>query len=375
LELLNNFLENFLEISLEASPWLLFGLLAAGLIKVWVPESFMKRVLGGRGGWPVVKAALIGAPLPLCSCGVLPAAIGLRRAGASRAATLSFLIATPETGVDSIGISYVLLGPFMTVVRVLAAIFSAILTGLFAALVLSRKGAEKVASVMSANDQQSKVSCCSASCSSEPEPATDESSCCSSDSCSSDGDNIISQSFWSRNIAGLKYAISDIWDDIVLWLLFGLVLASLIATFIPEQALLDWGSGLPAMLVMLFVGIPMYICATASTPLAAGLLLAGISPGTVLVLLLAGPATNMATIAIINKEMGKVVMLVYLLGISISSVAFGLLTDFVVGSYQIDINAQIQGAAEIVPQWIAVFSVLLLFVSAIKPLRKRLLAC
>jgi len=388
LEILNSFLENFLEISLEASPWLLFGLLAAGLIKVWVPESFMKRVLGGRGGWPVVKAALIGAPLPLCSCGVLPAAIGLKRAGASRGATLSFLIATPETGVDSIGISYVLLGPFMTVVRVLAAIFSAILTGLFAALVLSRKGVEKVTSAVAVNDQQSEISCSGGSCasesevketrccaSSEPEQKTEDSSCCSSSSCSTDDANVVSQSFWSRNITGLKYAISDIWDDIVLWLLFGLVLASLISTFVPEQALLDWGSGLPAMLVMLFVGIPMYICATASTPLAAGLLLAGISPGTVLVLLLAGPATNMATIAIINKEMGRAVMWVYLLGISISSVAFGLLTDFIVSSYQIDINAQIEGVTEIVPQWIAVFSVVVLFVSAIKPVRKRLFAC
>jgi len=373
LDLLNNFLENFLEISLEASPWLLFGLLAAGLIKVWIPESFMKRVLGGRGGWPVVKAALIGAPLPLCSCGVLPAAIGLRRSGASRAATLSFLIATPETGVDSIGISYVLLGPFMTVVRVLAAIFSAVLTGLFAALVLSRKGAEKVATVIGVNDLQSEAGCCGSSCSSEPE--VQESSCCSSSGCSAEDTDDISQSFWLRNITGLKYAISDIWDDIVLWLLFGLILASLISTFVPEQALLDWGSGLPAMLVMLFVGTPMYICATASTPLAAGLLLAGISPGTVLVLLLAGPATNMATIAIINKEMGRVVMMVYLLGISISSVAFGVLTDLVVSAYQIDINAQIQGATEIVPQWIAVFSVVVLSVSAIKPLRKRLFAC
>ena len=104
MELLNNFLANFVEVSLEAAPWLLFGLLAAGLIKVWIPESFMKRVLGGKGAWPVIKGAFIGAPLPLCSCGVLPAAIGLRRSGASNGATLSFLVATPETGVDSIGV-------------------------------------------------------------------------------------------------------------------------------------------------------------------------------------------------------------------------------------------------------------------------------
>lgn len=162
MELLNAFLENFIEVSLEAAPWLLFGLLAAGLIKVWIPESFMKRVLGGKGSWPVIKGAFIGAPLPLCSCGVLPAAIGLRRSGASNGATLSFLVATPETGVDSIGVSYVLLGPFMTVVRVIAAVMSAIITGMLAVIFLGRKKQVISEEVM--------VSCCSSSeCSGESE--------------------------------------------------------------------------------------------------------------------------------------------------------------------------------------------------------------
>jgi len=372
LEIWHDFLGNFVEVSLEAAPWLLFGLLAAGLIKVWIPESFMKRVLGGEGAWPVVKGALIGAPLPLCSCGVLPAAIGLRRSGASDGATLSFLVATPETGVDSIGVSYVLLGPFMTVVRVLAAIASAIITGMLAVLVLSR---QRVAATVASDVLV--TSCCSGGCSSEaePEPVIEvETSCCSSGGCSSS----VSKSgtdFWSRNLTGLKYALSDIWDDITYWLLFGIAMAAVLATFFPGQALAEWGSGLPAMILMLLVGIPMYICATASTPLAAGLLIAGISPGTVLVLLLAGPATNMATIAILFKEMGRLVVIVYLIGISLSSIGFGLLTDYVVAENGIDISAQIEGATEVVPEWIAIVSIVVLIAAAIKPLRRRVLGC
>ena len=369
MELLNKFLANFIEVSLEAAPWLLFGLLAAGLIKVWIPESFMKRVLGGKGIWPVVKGAIIGAPLPLCSCGVLPAAIGLRRSGASNGATLSFLVATPETGVDSVGVSYVLLGPFMTGVRVIAAVMSAILTGLLAVIFLAKQK-----NII--NEETVVGSCCSdAGCANETEskPEPVETSCCSSESCSS-GESADTSKFWSRNLSGIKYALSDIWDDIAYWLIFGIAMAAALATFFPGQALAEWGSGLPAMILMLLVGIPMYICATASTPLAAGLLIAGISPGTVLVLLLAGPATNMATIAILFKEMGRSTVIIYLVGISLSSIGFGLLTDYVVTANGIDINAQIEGAAEVVPEWIAAASAIVLIVAAIKPLRNRLLA-
>lgn len=369
MELLTEFLQNFIDVSLEAAPWLLFGLLAAGLIKIWIPESFMKRVLGGKGAWPVIKGAFIGAPLPLCSCGVLPAAVGLRRSGASNGATLSFLVATPETGVDSIGVSYVLLGPFMTVVRVIAAIASAIITGMLAVIFLAKKK-----DIIS---EEPVVSCCSSGgCSSEVEskPESIESSCSSSECCSSGKSDNVSK-FWSRNLSGVKYALSDIWDDIAYWLIFGITMAAVLATFFPGQALAEWGSGLPAMILMLLVGIPMYICATASTPLAAGLLIAGISPGTVLVLLLAGPATNMATIAILFKEMGRSTVIVYLIGISLSSIGFGLLTDYVVAANGIDISAQIEGATEVIPEWIAITSIAILILAAIKPLRRRFIGC
>ena len=236
-------IKNIWLVYLDTAFWMLIGLLAAGFIKSYISEGTMKRWVGGRGIAAIFRAALFRAPLPLCSCGVLPAAIGLRRAGASEGATLSFLVATPETGVDSIGVSYVLLGPFMTVVRVFAAVASAIITGMLAVLVLGRHKQVLL-------EDEAINSCCSSGrCSSEPEQVEVASSCCSSDSCS--GESKAGSEFWSRNLSGLKYALSDIWDDITYWLLFGIAMAAVLTTFFPEQALADWGSGLPAMILML----------------------------------------------------------------------------------------------------------------------------
>lgn len=333
--------ENVLAIYLDAAPWLLLGLLAAGLIKVWLPEELLSHWLGGRGIWPVTKAALIGAPLPLCSCGVLPAALGLHRAGASRSATVSFLIATPETGADSIAVSYALLGPFMTVVRPLAAIFSAIVTGLLTALVPeSRSVAQQVAS--------SCGGCCSGSC------ATDTAL----------------QQVAPTRLQMVRDAVFDILNDIVLWLAIGIVLAAIVATLIPPQALATWGSGLPAMVLMLLIGVPMYICATASTPVAAAMLMAGISPGTVLVFLLAGPATNIATLAVVKKELGAGVLVSYLLGVSFASIGLGLLTDLIAGGMAIDISAELGQGAELMPPWLSWGSGVVLLLLALKPVQR-----
>ncbi len=335
---------NILAVYLDAAPWLLLGLIAAGLIKAWVPDALLSRWLGGRGLWPVTKAAFIGAPLPLCSCGVLPAALGLHRGGASRSATVSFLIATPETGADSLAVSYALLGPFMTIVRPIAAILSAIFTGLLSS-VLPEPKSEPVTATSCCS------SCCSGACSSEPAPTSP----------------------MQKTRQGLRYAATEILDDIAPWLAIGIVLAGLVATFIPAQALAEWGSGLPAMLIMLLVGIPMYICATASTPVAAALLLAGISPGTVLVFLLAGPATNIATLAVVKKELGNSVLATYLLGIVIASISLGLLTDLIASNMAIDISVQLGKGSELVPFSLAWGSAGLLAVLSLKPLRKQLI--
>jgi uncharacterized membrane protein YraQ (UPF0718 family) len=290
----------------------------------------------------VIKAALIGAPLPLCSCGVLPAAIGLHRGGASRSATVSFLIATPETGVDSIAVSYALLGPFMTVVRPVAAILSAIFTGLLSTLVPEEKGEAVTVSEHCGSG-------CSGSCSAPVVSAV---------------------STMQKTRLGLRYAATDILDDIALWLAIGIVLAGIVTTLVPPQALAEWGSGITAMMLMLLVGIPMYICATASTPVAAALLLAGISPGTVLVFLLAGPATNIATLAVIKTELGMGVLTAYLVGIAVASLSLGLVTDVIANNLAIDLAVQLGNGAELVPPWLAWGSAVILLVLAVKPIRR-----
>lgn len=344
-------LENLADIFLEAAPWLLLGFIFAGLIKVWLPEGLINRWLGGEGIWPISKAALIGAPLPLCSCGVLPAAMSLRRSGASRSSTVSFLIATPETGVDSIALSYALLGPVMAIIRPIAAVISAIFTGFLTLFASQQNGGKTLSSSDSAYEQNLKNA-------SKPE-------CCANEAQQTNG-------FVSRTLSGLRYGLVDMVDDLVLWLAFGLLLAAAMKTFVPAMILAEWGSGLAAMLLMLLVGIPTYICATASTPIAAALLLAGISPGTVLVFLLAGPATNIATMGVVNKEMGRSVLISYLIGICVSSIAIGLLTDALLQSYDIDIYGQVSDGAEWLPEWLVYLSAIILLVAAAVSLIKML---
>ena len=323
------FLDHLLSLYLDAAPWLVFGLAAAGLLQAWVPEAALQRWIGGSGSGAITRAALIGAPLPLCSCGVLPAALGLRRAGASRGATVSFLIATPETGPDSVAISYALLGPFMAVLRPIAAVLSAISAGLLTAWLAPERPGQTAESLAA---EATGGSCCSShSCCADDQPAPGE------------------PGTIARSIAGLRYAFTTMLDDLALWLAIGLVLAAAVATWVPPLVMAQWGSGLLPMLGMLAVGIPMYICATASTPVAAALLLAGLSPGTVLVFLLAGPATNIATMGIVRREMGGRTLAAYLLGISLASLGLGLLTDALVAHYGIDIAAQLVEGTDLVP--------------------------
>lgn len=342
-------------LALDAAPWLLLGLIAAGLIHAFVPTARLSRWLGGGGVGPVVKAALIGAPLPLCSCGVIPAAVALRRRGASPGATVSFLVATPETGVDSVAISYALLGPFMMVVRPVAAVLSAVLAGFTAQFVPVREA-------QSLPIASSGSGCCG-----------DASGCCDGAAAEAQDADDPPPGPLARLGGALRYAASDLLDDLSLWLLVGLALAGAAATFLTPEVMQAWGSGLPTMLLMLVVGVPMYICATASTPLAAALLLAGLSPGTVLVFLLAGPATNLATLGILRKEMGTAMMAGYLAAISVSAVGLGLLTDVLAGAWGINVPAQIGEAGEVVPGWLALACLAVLVVLGLRPLRRRLI--
>jgi uncharacterized membrane protein YraQ (UPF0718 family) len=357
LEMLNN----IWSVYLDTAFWLLIGLLAAGLVKAYIPADAMQRWLGGRGLPAIGRAALFGAPLPLCSCGVLPAALGIRRSGASKEATVSFLISTPETSIDSVAVTYALMGPVMAIYRPLAALVSAVVTGLMTALVNDDR--PPVSSELPVVETKS-GGCCSSqasvgSCSGGNEGA----SCCAAEAPAMGN----TKPYWRA----LRFAGAELLDDIARWMLVGIVAAGIMITLLPPGWLAQWGQGLPAMLVMLVVGVPLYICATASTPIAAGLILAGVSPGTVLVFLLVGPATNIAGLILVKRELGLKVTVVYLTGIALVSVFMGLLLDAAIAYLSLDVQVSLGHAHATLPALLSWGSALLLLVLAVPPVRRR----
>ncbi len=277
----------------EMSPYILLGFLIAGLLHAFVSQPTMARHLSGTGFRSVTKAALFGIPLPLCSCGVLPTAIALRRGGASRAASASFLVATPQTGVDSIAATWSLLGPAFAVVRPVAAL----VTAMFAGVAVGRS--ESV-------DEPS-------SCTVSPDAESQEPG----------------KSFMAKCLSALRYGFVDLVASIGGWLVAGLVIAALITIYVPDDFFASLGSNpLIAMIAVVIVAVPMYVCATGSIPIALSLMLKGLSPGTALVLLMAGPAANFASFTLISREMGRKATSIYLGAIIIGAIAFGLTVDY-----------------------------------------------
>ena len=348
------FIEHFYDLFLDAAPWLTGGLVIAGLIHSFVRTETLARHLGQERVSATVKAALFGAPLPLCSCSVIPAAISLRRNGASRSATVSFLVSTPETGADSIAVSYALLGPFMAVIRPVAAVLSAIGAGVLT-LIFARTDNTTSAVNSKAGPQPEKPqSCCSKkSCSGDTAPETETKT-------EKETNHRSTKDLLSRFLSGQRYAFIDIFNDMAGWLVVGLLLAAATLTWIPEQFLTQWGGGFTAMLVMALVGIPMYICATASTPIAAGLLIAGVSPGAVLVFMLAGPATNMATLGIVRRELGGRAVISYLSGVLSVAFAAGFATNALAASFGISVQAELAASESLLPSWLTLTSGVLL---------------
>lgn len=343
------FINETLAIALTAAPWLLIGLFAAGLLKALLPDRLLQHWLGGRGVAAISRAAVIGAPLPLCSCGAIPTAIALHRGGAGRGPTTAFLIGTPGIGVDSMAITYALLGPFMMLARALGAVVTAISTGL---LVATTRAPLNTISSEQAPDTDA---CCDNACTDSSNPAPDH-----------------AESLSSRLRNGMRYAFNDILDEISTWLLIGLLVAGVLIALVPPQMLASWGSGLPAMLLMALIGIPMYICATAATPIAAGLLIAGMSPGTALVFLLAGPVTSLATLGILRREMGNTALFAYVTGILVTTVLLGLMIDQLLPWMNININDQISTAGELLPYWLKWAALVILLVLCVPSLRYRL---
>ncbi len=289
----------FWNLVLESAPWLLFGYLLAGIIKQVIPSSWVEKQLSGKGFAPILKGAFIGAPLPLCSCGVIPTALAIRKAGASKGATSSFLVATPETGVDSISFSYAMLGPIFAIARPIGALTSAIIAGsLVGALEKEDEPVEKASSS------------CGKCCASQKKQET-----------------TTVPPLGQRFIDAVKYGYGRMISDTAKWLTIGLVAAAIITAVVPQSFFLQWGDGLMAMLVMVVVGLPMYICATASTPVAASLLFAGVSPGAALVFMLTGPATNIATMGVIKEQLGTRSLVAYLIGVIGTAIACGLVLN------------------------------------------------
>ncbi|MDD4609478.1 MAG: permease [Bacteroidaceae bacterium] len=273
----------------EMAPYLLLGFLIAGLMHVYVPKKIYSQHLSKPSFKSVFLSALFGVPLPLCSCGVIPTAMSLHKEGASKGATISFLTATPQTGVDSIMATYSLLGLPFAIIRPVIAFVTGLLGG---TLVNRLEKSEPIAS--------------------HPE-----------DSCST-----TSLSSVQRLSIAFKYGFGELVEDIAKWLILGLVVAGCITVFVPDGFFAQFSS-IPMlnMLLILCLSIPMYICATGSIPIAASLMLKGISPGSALVLLMAGPATNIASILVIGKVLGKKTLAIYLATIVISAIGWGLFID------------------------------------------------
>lgn len=329
------------EMLLDVAPFLLLGFLIAGALRVLLPEDWISRRLGGRGPGPVVKSALLGIPLPLCSCGVIPAALGLRKQGASRGATLSFLVSTPETGVDSIAVTYAILGPVMAVIRPIAAFVNAVTCGLLADLIGPREDAAPPA---------------------EPEACA----CCGEDGNGEDHRH----SFGEKIRGSFRFAFVDLLADVAGWLLLGLLLAGVITAFVsPEVVRGHIGSEALELGLMLLVSVPLYVCATASTPIAAALVISGFSPGAAVVLLLAGPATNIATLLMVGRFLGRSAAVIYVSSIAVTS----LLTGWIVNRIASVLPSPIAHDApvEALPRWLLLGSTILLLGLMANLLRRR----
>jgi len=288
----------------EMSPYLLLGFLLAGIMHAFIPDGLYTKYLSGNTFRSVLNAAIFGVPLPLCSCGVIPTAMSLRREGASKGAVVSFLIATPQTGVDSIFATYSLMGLPFAVVRPIAALFTAMIGGTF----VNWKA---------------------------PQPPKGEGSrCVSQEKNDTHTDDLHRVSppplgVGGRFLEALKFGFVEMMEDIGKWLVVGLIVAGLITVLVPDSFFAIFKDNtLLSMLLVLCVSVPMYICATGSIPIAVALMMKGLTPGAALVMLMAGPACNVASILVVNKVLGKKTLVLYLAAIIGGSILFGFGVDY-----------------------------------------------
>ena len=320
------FLSALADLTLEMAPYLLLGFLFAGILYVWFPRKKVYKYLGKPNSASVINAALIGIPLPLCSCGVIPTGISFYNSGASKGSSVSFLISTPQTGVDSIMVTYSMLGLPMAVIKPIIALF----TGFFGGFMTNRFDKTD------ADEAQKRIA---------------------ADNSNDDAD---------RSLTGmLRYAFVEFLEDIAKWLVIGLLLAALIDVLVPDSFFTaHLGNEYLEMLLVVVVAIPLYVCATGSVPIAAILMLKGLSPGAAIVFLMAGPATNAATMTVIGNVFGRRTLAVYLLSIVAGAYFFGVLVnEFIPREWFLDPLTNIhmgEHAHGILPRWLQIASGVLL---------------
>lgn len=284
---------------LVSAPYLLLGLFVSGIVHAYIPMSKVKKWLGAKSISSVFRAALVGVPLPLCSCSVIPTAVTLRKSGASNGATSAFLISTPESGVDSISITYAMMDLPMTIIRPVAAFFSATIAGLFQYKFNDFKLEEEKTAAKAL-------------------PKT----------CGSGGEHIHTGTpKKNKLVQSMQYGFGKLINDIAGWLAIGILLGALIDFVVPADFFSNL-SLIESRFMILLVGIPLYICASASTPIAASLILKGLSPGSALLFLLVGPATNISNIAVLQKYIGKKGVLINMSAIAIVGLIFASITDW-----------------------------------------------
>ncbi len=295
----------------EMSPYLLLGFLIAGLMHAFIPGKLFTRYLSGTSFRSVINAALFGIPLPLCSCGVIPTAMSLRKEGASKGAAVSFLIATPQTGIDSILATFSLMGLPFAIIRPIAAF----VTALFGGQMVNTFASDET--MPEDNTANAHHHCCC--CHEEESKHEEHHDCC----CHAEKETIA-----HKLKEAFEYGFGEIMEDIGKWLVVGIVVAALISMIPSNWFSIFQGNTFASILLVLVLSIPMYLCATGSIPIAVALMLKGLTPGAALVMLMAGPASNMASIMVIGKKLGRRTLITYLCSIIFGAIACALIIDF-----------------------------------------------
>lgn len=332
MNILTNILNEIWLVTVAMAPYLLFGFLMAGILSVLISKTYVRQHLGGKGWQGSLKAALMGVPMPICSCGVIPLAASLRKHGASRGATAAFLASTPQTGVDSLMVTYALLGGVFAVFRAGVAFLSGVICGTAVSLASSK----------------------------EPEePANDPDEC----------DQLNEQNRIKRM---LTYGFITLPKAISRAMIIGIILSGILSGIIPEHFFTDYLGNSPwAMLVMLAIGIPLYVCSSASVPIALAFIKAGISPGAALVFLIVGPATNAATLTTLWNIIGKKQLVVFLATLSTCALTAGFIMNLFNPTFEIAACACLDCSCDGALDYLWAALLILLLIKGMIPERKK----